>query len=123
MHSRIKSNILTTVDKEALRLMETGQEIIGSRPKDQDERDRYWRRYNDLAEGLFFSGRINLKRFRERGFTVALREGMTPDNLSDALDIGKMKGFGTTEVEFACMARELEKVVQFTPISQAPSLV
>ena len=106
------------MDKEALERMETPPDILDQRPKDRSQEDLYWDRYDHLATGLAFRGDINLRWFRERGFELALREGMTEVNLADAVHIGRKKGLGDASREFFHMARQLEKVVQFVPIQR-----
>ena len=104
------------MDKEAFRQHETGRDIIDERPKDKFEEQAYWRRYEFLGEQIFFDNQIKLAEFKEKGFGIVLREGMEVENLSHAVDLGRVKGRGETNAEFDAISRELEKVVKFVPL-------
>ncbi len=106
------------MDKERLRELPVSKDIIGARPTGQLELSAYWTRYKDLVEEIIFSGEVNAKRIRSRGFNLALREDMTLANLADALEIGKNRCTSfRTEDEFEYMKDELEKVAVFIPIA------
>lgn len=108
------------MDKEKFMQHQTPQEVIDARPQEKTEQELYWYRYETVAEQLFFTGKINVDQFQKRGFNMTLREGMEPENLVHAINLGWAQGNHSTEGEMDAMAHHIEKVIEFVPTEQIP---
>ncbi len=113
------------MDKEALWAMRLPQSVIDKRPNPDHIRDTlaYWRRYEQLADSLVTDRKVPFYNLDHDGVSIYLRGGMDPENVFDALSIGRERNRKpnyeipdlpcgeTSEIRF--IMAELEKVVVF----------